>query len=169
MSDPNSSIADKKNQWLSQHVDVKYPTKESLAGRLLYLEDAKNKQCKRLSTLSEPLNGYHKEDVYLVDFHRLTVMFALLQSKRWSVERDQELVVEYLTQIIYSQPCELYVGFKDGEPTAAGIVTRVDGQVLISDLATRNQEEAEIHAFAAGLLTKLGIDLSEHSDVYLEF
>ncbi|MDN3685917.1 hypothetical protein QW180_29690 [Vibrio sinaloensis] len=84
-------------------------------------------------------------------------------------QEEQELVVEYLTQIIYSEPCELYVGFKQGEPAAAAIVTQIDGQVLLSDLAVKHQEEAEIQSFTKGLLNKLDVNPNEYSDIYLEF
>ncbi|MFB9214121.1 flavodoxin [Vibrio sinaloensis] len=169
MSESNLSIVDVKNQWLSQHVDVKYPTPESLAGRKLYLDDAKTKHCKPLESVADTQTMYHQDEIYLVDFHRLTVMFALLQSQRWEKQEEQELVVEYLTQIIYSEPCELYVGFKQGEPAAAAIVTQIDGQVLLSDLAVKHQEEAEIQSFTKGLLNKLDVNPNEYSDIYLEF
>lgn len=74
------------------------------------------------------------EDIFLVDFHRLTVMFSILQSQRWTDKHEQEMIVEFLTQIILTPEFELYVGFKEGEPVGAAIVSQYEGNTLISDL-----------------------------------
>jgi len=167
MTDSIPKVANLKNQWLSQHVDVQYPTQESLAGRKLYLSSVEKRS---IQPLTKEDNGFiAADDIFLVDFHRLTVMFALLQSKRWTESSEQELIVEFLTQIIYSEPCELYIGFTEGEPTAAAIVTRADRAILISDIITTNEDaQQSAKRFAASLLHKLDINLDEYSDAYLE-
>lgn len=167
MTDSIPKVANLKNQWLSQHVDVQYPTQESLAGRKLYLSSVEKRS---IQPLTKEDNGFiAADDIFLVDFHRLTVMFALLQSKRWTESSEQELIVEFLTQIIYSEPCELYIGFTEGEPTAAAIVTRADRAILISDIITTSEDaQQSAKRFAASLLHKLDINLDEYSDAYLE-
>ncbi|WP_159737037.1 flavodoxin [Vibrio atypicus] len=169
MTDSIPKVANLKNQWLSQHVDVQYPTQESLAGRKLYLSSVEKRSIQPF-TLTKEDNGFiSADDIFLVDFHRLTVMFALLQSKRWTESSEQELIVEFLTQIIYSEPCELYIGFTEGEPTAAAIVTRTDSAILVSDIITTNEDaQQSAKQFAASLLHKLDINLDEYSDAYLE-
>jgi len=169
MTDSIPKVANLKNQWLSQHVDVQYPTQESLAGRKLYLSSVEKRSIQPF-TLTKEDNGFiSADDIFLVDFHRLTVMFALLQSKRWTESSEQELIVEFLTQIIYSEPCELYIGFTEGEPTAAAIVTRTDSAILISDIITTSEDaQQSAKRFAASLLHKLDINLDEYSDAYLE-
>lgn len=77
------------------------------------------------------------QEIYLVDFHRLTVWFALLQATRSSTQHEQERLVEFFTQIIYSPPCQLFLGFHLGEPVAAGMVTEHEHMVLLSDLVVK--------------------------------
>ncbi|KHD25651.1 flavodoxin [Vibrio caribbeanicus] len=162
-------IAKTKNNWLSEQIDVQYPTKESLAGRSLYLSTAAQSSVVPLDTAVSADIGLTSDDLFLVDFHRLTVMFALLQSKRWEQQSEQELIVEFLTQIIYSDPCTLYLAFKEGEPVGAAILTQVDNQLLVSDIVlTQNQTLANKHAFSLLLVNKLNVNSSEYSDVYLE-
>ncbi|MFA0412187.1 flavodoxin [Vibrio renipiscarius] len=163
------AIADIKNNWLYNHVDVEFPTKESLAGRKLYQEKIAGKQYQRIT--SEELNTaqdrFSSDDVFLVDFHRLTVMFSVLYSKLWESEAEQQLMVEFLTQIIYEEPCELYLGFEDGEAVATAIVTHDNDQVLFSDIATRDNASEMKASFAKALLQKKA-DMIANSDVYLE-
>ncbi len=165
-------IATIKNQWLSQQVDVEFPTQESLKGREIYQNWVNEKNYVDLSEyladdsqLEQSLDGH---EIYLVDFHRLTVMFALLQAQRWQDEVEQELIVEFLTQIIYSEPCQLYLGFKNGEPTASAIVTVADEQVLISDVFVL--EDTEQRAFLKSLLSKdeLSDSLQSANKAFLE-
>ncbi|MEF1175010.1 flavodoxin, partial [Vibrio sinaloensis] len=70
---------------------------------------------------------------------------------------------------IYSDPCTLYLAFKEGEPVGAAILTQVDNQFLVSDIVlTQNQTLANKHAFSLLLVNKLNVNLSEYSDFYLE-
>ncbi|MCK6263885.1 flavodoxin [Vibrio sp. ZSDE26] len=140
MSLSSLPIANVKNQWLLQHVDVKYPTKESLEGKALYeqrISSVEYDKWDSSASYDKPL--FDVENVYRVDFHRLTVMFSLLQSSQWKGEKQQANVLEFFTQIILSPPCELYIAFLDGEPSAAAIVTESDDTLLISDIVVTDK------------------------------
>ncbi|ASA57384.1 flavodoxin [Vibrio gazogenes] len=126
------NIAQIKNQWLSAQVDVAYPTPQSLAGRDLYL--ASVQQCVYQDIELKTVTALMPQDVYHVDFHRLTVMFAQLQASQYHASSEKEAIIEFFTQIIYSPPCELYLGFEQGQPVAAGILTQTATDVLVSDL-----------------------------------
>lgn len=148
-------VAKIKNQWLYSQVEVEHPTPQSLSGCKLYLS-------------TQPLSRYHVcaslpdavpetlDTLFLVDFHRLTVMFALLQSTLWQGEEtEQNDIIEFLTQIIYSEPCQLYLGFREGEAVSAAIVTVHGDQLLVSDVYLQGcQEEQERTLFAAQVARK---------------
>lgn len=169
MTELTPNICSVKNQWLAQQIDVEYPTKESIAGRKVYLSKAQEQVCENIEPSNMADVSYALEDIYLVDFHRLTVMFALLQSQRWQDKKEQELIVEFLTQIIYSEPCQLYVGFHNGEPSAAAIVTEHDNSLLVSDIVVKpDNSDDEKRLFAASVLAKLNTDFSSYNAVYLE-
>lgn len=123
-----------KNQWLFDQVNVEFPTEESLQGRNLYQQAVVQRGYRPFIDSSDQPNLSLLEEIYLVDFHRMTIWFALLQASLWSDKNDQSKVIEFFTQIIYSQPCELYLGFQNGEPVAAGIVTSTSHEILISDI-----------------------------------
>ena len=147
-------IVDSKNKWLWSQVDVEYPTAESLQGRSLYQALIESRQVEELS-VSEPQPAVALDDIYLVDFHRLTIMFALLQATQFDSEQQQNLLVEFFTQIIYSQPCSLYLGFADGQPAAAAILTEQDNQVLLSDIVVKNSQPFGAEKeFALAVLSK---------------
>ncbi|WP_038176510.1 hypothetical protein [Vibrio pacinii] len=161
-------IAEIKNQWLYQQVEVEFPTKESIAGMALYKDDLSHREFVALSSDQPLSNEFNQDDIFQVDFHRLTVMFALLQASRWSQEREQELIVEFLTQIIYSPPCNLYIGFRQGEPVAAAIVTYADESLLISDLIVSAHSETSEQGFVAALTAKLSDIVEQANQVLLE-
>lgn len=161
-----SNIAQVKNSWLYQQVDVQFPTKESLKGLDLYKQQVVNRQYQTLNPADYTDSSFSTDDIYLVDFHRLTVMFALIQASQWQNETDQEMIVEFLTQIIYSEPCSLYLGFTSGEPVAAAIVTKDNNSVLISDIVTTSISESS--GFIAGLLNKLESQLTSDIELIIE-
>ena len=163
------AIAEIKNNWLYAQVDVEFPTKESLVGRDLYQVGVENKQYRILAAemLDSAADSFTAEDIYLVDFHRLTVMFALLYSKQWSSDEDQQMMIEFLTQIIYSEPCELYIGFQNGEPVTTAILTRSNEQVLVSDITTTDANSDSKMSFVKSLLAKSAISVT-NGDVVLE-
>ncbi|RIW00050.1 flavodoxin [Vibrio harveyi] len=126
----------RKNEWLHDLVEVEFPTKESLEGREIYnrMLEQKTYEVSSNTLLLDNESNLSVEDIFLVDFHRLTVMFSILQSQRWADKHEQEMIVEFLTQIILTPEFELYVGFKEGEPVGAAIVSQYEGNTLISDL-----------------------------------
>ncbi|WNJ97648.1 flavodoxin [Vibrio ruber] len=134
------NIAQIKNQWLSAQVDVAYPTPQSLIGRDLYL--ASVQQCTYQDVALPAVAELIAQDVYRVDFHRLTVMFAQLQAGQYQTPTEKEAIIEFFTQIIYAPPCELYLGFEQGEPVAAGILTQTEAGVLVSDLVIAKTSSA---------------------------
>lgn len=171
MSPQVPQIASVKNQWLYQQVDVEFPTQESLKGKDVYQQWVSQRDYVNLNQyLAEHSTSasFDPQDIYLVDFHRLTVMFALQQAQRWQEKQDQELIIEFLTQIIYSEPCQLFIGFQNGEPVATAIVTLHEEQFLISDLYT--QEHGMQVAFINGLLNKTELPLTSVNEQnrYLE-
>ncbi|WP_342609469.1 flavodoxin [Vibrio tritonius] len=125
-----------KNSWLWQQVDVKFPTVESLRGRDCYQALLADREVVSL-TLGDAVTDCQLEGVFLVDFHRLTVMFAVLQSTLVQDESAQSDLVEFFTQIIYSEPCSLYLGFADSVPVAAALVTKENNEVLVSDVVVK--------------------------------
>ncbi|KJY83838.1 flavodoxin [Vibrio galatheae] len=160
-------IANIKNEWLYQQVDVEYPTKESIAGLALYKDKIAHCQYEQLSKVPQPSGVFGDEDLFLVDFHRLTVMFALLQSRQWQHQSDRDLILEFLSQIIYSEPCNLYLGFRAGEAVAAAIVTNNDEEILISDVVVRD-EQFSPQDFISDLCLKLAIDDNNSCCVFVE-
>ncbi|MBU2895157.1 flavodoxin [Vibrio hepatarius] len=154
-----------KNQWFNQHVDVDFPTKESLLGRDLFLSDANARSSYQLKALPQTKSEYAEDEIFKVDFHRLTVMFSLLQSQRWNSSTDQALVVEFLSQIIFSPPCDLYVGFLHGEPAAAAVVTKHGSSLLVSDIVTAYSNH---EPFLSTLLNHSSLDIERYADIYIE-
>lgn len=159
-------IAQVKNSWLYQQVDVQFPTKESLKGLELYKQAVSTREYEVLTELPTLETSFNSNDIFLVDFHRLTVMFALIQSSQWQNEFEQEMIVEFLTQIIYSEPCSLYLGFQSGEPVAAAIITQAEQSLLISDVVVKNDESAT--HFVSALLGKLSNEFPADIELILE-
>ncbi len=133
----NIHIVTQKNQWLCRHVDVPYPTPESLKGRDLYLQ--RESSLRYLSTRVLPSGADNPEttvdEICLVDFHRLTVLYAQLFSSLWADEHSQSYVLEFLAQIQLNEEVQLYLGIKAGRPVACGLALQQGNQLLISDLA----------------------------------
>ncbi|WP_394126248.1 flavodoxin [Vibrio hepatarius] len=159
-------IAQVKNSWLYQQVDVQFPTKESLKGLELYKRAASAREYEVLTELPSAETSFHSDDIFLVDFHRLTVMFALIQASQWQNEFEREMIVEFLTQIIYSEPCSLYLGFQSGEPVAAAIVTQTEQSILISDIVVKS-DEPSAH-FVSALLGKLTDQITADIELIVE-
>lgn len=88
-----SPVVAAKNQWLSSQVDVEFPTAQSLEGRDIYHALSLHTEV----SLFQPqaCDAPLLQEIYLVDFHRLTVWFALLQATRSSTQHDQERLVEF--------------------------------------------------------------------------
>ncbi|MCL9776288.1 hypothetical protein [Vibrio methylphosphonaticus] len=131
MKDAAMALYNKKNEWLASQVDVEFPTPESIKGRALYLDSLTSRYLEPVPVTE----GYSATiEWHLVDFHRLTVMFSLLQSKIWESEEAQNVIVEFLTQIILEPEYSLYVGFTEGEAVCAASVCRQSDVVVVSDI-----------------------------------
>lgn len=150
MSDVMKRLFETRTQWLSEQVNVEYPTKESLIGRDLYLEKT-NVSCFEPITVMEGQDEI--SDVILpVTFHRMTILFALLQSEQFHDDAQSADVIEFLTQIIYGEPCQLFLAFEHGEAVAAALVTTQENRSLISDVAFKsNSMFSDESAFIAQL------------------
>ncbi|MGX9416555.1 hypothetical protein ACXJY6_10435 [Vibrio sp. RC27] len=167
MRDSANAIVKLKNQWLRQQVEVEHPTKESLAGCDLYMEQEKHYLCEAWCPL--PILPQYLDDIYLVDFHRLTVTFALLQAEKYDSDLDKGHIIEFLTQVIYSEPCELYLGYENGDPVACAIVTLKDNDLLVSDVVVKaNSQFGDINNFVAQLHAKLNVS-SEQLQCYIQY
>lgn len=155
MNEQQLEIIKRKNAWLHELVEVEFPTKESLEGRQTYFLSLEEAEYDVLpdKLFIESARALQNDDIFLVDFHRLTVMFSVLQSQRWSTQHDQDMIVEYLSQIILDPDFELYVGFNDGEPVGAAIVSHYEGNTLISDIAS--SQSLDKRQFAVDLAKKL--------------
>lgn len=98
-----------------------------------------------------------------MDFHRLTIMFSLLQATQWEEGSDeQKLVIEFLTQIILDSEYQLYLGFIAGEPVAA-LISKVlpdENTILFTDIVVSRafKEQDKELAFAADVLHKLAAE-----------
>ncbi len=158
MNEQQLASIERKNSWLYALVDVEFPTPESLKGRDIYFQALKETdyQVVDRNSLLEGESEYKAEDIFLVDFHRLTIMFSILQSQRWVNQHDQEMIVEYLTQIILTPDFELYVGFVEGSPAGAAIVSQFEGNTLVSDIAVSGASDKNL--FIGSLAKKLNSD-----------
>ncbi len=168
MNPQQLACIERKNAWLYDHVEVEFPTSESLKGREIYFQALKEKAYQEVekSTLLMGEAEFNTADIFLVDFHRLTIMFSILQSHRWHDKYEQEMVVEYLTQIILSPDFELYVGFRDGNPVGAAIISHFEGNTLISDVAVTDPLEQK--QFIADLAKRLDSDKKLCSTIITE-
>ncbi|MZI95158.1 hypothetical protein F9817_18425 [Vibrio sp. CAIM 722] len=135
-----SQLLNVKNRWLWQQVEVDYPTPESIRGRQVY-ESLSQKASAIPFTDSPSHQQSLHPNVLAADFHRMTIMFSLLQANRVTAPEEKEALVEFFTQIIYSEPCTLYLGFSQGEAVAAALLTIDDNQWLISDVVMCDNQE----------------------------
>ncbi len=152
------ALIDSKNDWLKQQVEVQYPTPESLQGRELYF--SRQRQVKELNRDSCLCEEELVDEVYLVDFHRLTIMFAQLQaSAGWHLMSEQALIVEFLSQIILSPSFLLVVGFKQHTPIAAAMVSRDESSttLLVSDIALLTEYQSQQDMWLSDIVKFLSI------------
>jgi hypothetical protein len=141
-----------KNQWLCSHVDIEYPTPLSLKGRDIYM--AALLPCEYQICDMSSGSTFFEKDIFCADFHRMTVMFAVLQSQSYKTINEQEAVLEFLAQIMYSKPCDLYLGFHNGEPVASAIITHHHNVLLCSDIYVAKLYQDHTIDFAQGALQK---------------
>lgn len=161
------AISALKNRWLASQIDVEFPTPESRAGYALY-------QQRIAHAITEPLHlsldnqaaHFSADDLFLVDFHRLTIFFAQLQAQVWQTPEQQALTIEFFTQIIYSEPCDLYLGFQAGEPVACAILTQQEETALISDVVTLGNDATLAEDFVRALMQRC--QLKDRAEIFIE-
>ncbi|WP_165313792.1 hypothetical protein [Vibrio ziniensis] len=153
MTDSYLSVVKVKNQWLFDQVEVEFPTPESLKGRAIYQAICESSKITPMARNIEGI-GINSDDIYLVDFHRLTVMFSLLQASRGCNEQEKHYLLEFFTQIIFSEPCYLYVGFNQSEPVAAALVTHFENELLVSDIVIKDPSYGSNEQFAQAVTNK---------------
>ncbi|OEF23485.1 hypothetical protein [Vibrio rumoiensis] len=140
------SYINDKNRWLTGQVDVEFPTPQSIDGRDLYLKKQQTKEyvCNEWADLLKPQPWLH--EVILVDFHRLTIMFSVLQATQWADDVEAEkLIIEFLTQIILSDEYQLYIGIVDSKPVTA-LIGKQDTEnnvTLFSDIVIAPEFQRE--------------------------
>ncbi|WP_089139206.1 flavodoxin [Vibrio rumoiensis] len=130
-----SYISD-KNNWLSKQVDVEFPTPESLIGRQLYLASQQDITFTE-SNIESLLKTKGDLEVIEVDFHRLTILFSIIQASLWSdTPADERFIIEFLTQIILDDDYQLYLGFHEREPVSALIchIDQKNSLAVLSDI-----------------------------------
>ncbi|MBE3657544.1 hypothetical protein BOO92_12740 [Vibrio navarrensis] len=162
-----SPLVEIKNQWLHNQVDCEFPTKESLEGLALYQRSLSERTLLPLSCSA----GRSSDELehFLVDFHRLTILFSIMQSKRWTSEAEQALIVEFLTQIILAPEHALYVSFSAGEPVGAAMLTYGDDQLLVSDVIYRDKTRLEeIEKYVADLIATVQKESPVPTPILLE-
>lgn len=168
MADSFANIVNVKNEWLSNQVEVEFPTPESLRGRKVYQQLCEHNTVSILESTSDD-TSINPDDIYLVDFHRLTVMFSLLQASRANSEQEQNDLLEFFTQIIFSEPCSLYVGFYQSEPVAAAIITQCGNELLVSDIVNKSSQAfGSQQQFASAVVNKWRESNSFDGVVYIE-
>ncbi|EOZ5530161.1 hypothetical protein [Vibrio metschnikovii] len=168
-SNDMQALIDAKNQWLYDQVDVQFPTPESLQGLTVY-QTLNQALPSEAFTAQHHVAESHLAAIYLVDFHRLTIMFALLQATRCEQAAQQALLVEFFTQIIYSPPCRLYLGFTDAQPMAAAIVTCDGSSLLISDVVMQNNPIfTSSDEFVSAVVAKYQQENLVSGSIYIEY
>lgn len=168
MTDSHPNVVAVKNEWLFNQVEVEFPTPESLKGRAIYQSLCKGNHVRLWSDITAE-TSFNLDDIFLVDFHRLTIMFSLLQASRVNDEQQRELLIEFFTQIIFSEPCYLYVGFHQSEPVAAAIITQSDDQLLVSDIVMQAPDSlGSRQEFASAVVTKWCNSHDFEGSVYIE-
>lgn len=162
-----SPLVASKNQWLHNQVECEFPTKESLEGLALYQRSLSERTLQPLSCSLE--RSGNELEHFLVDFHRLTILFSILQSKRWASEAERALIVEFLTQIILAPEHALYVSFSAGEPVGALMLTYGDDQLLASDIIYRDKTKLEeIEKYVADLIATVRMESPVPTPILLE-
>lgn len=141
MNNEIPAIAKLKTDWLVSHVDVVFPAKETLLGKQLYLDSLAHKT---LQPFTPNTSSTSSLEIFLVDFHKMTVMFALNQSSMFKNDDDKANVLEFFTQIILSDEHNLYLALSGGEVVGSAVSTFASGDLLVSDLVYKDGEVAEL-------------------------
>lgn len=173
MSDTINTLVKKKNDWLSSHVAVKYPTAESIKGRDLYLAEQQDKHYTQMSLSEFRANNVSKvgkevDEVHLVDFHRLTIMYALTMASSRQDEQERAFLLEFFTQIILSDDFPLYVGFKNGEAVACAVTHQVDDVLLVSDVTFSGSTNGDKESYISAVLNCESLDVTSINQLVIE-
>ncbi|GAM60143.1 hypothetical protein JCM19232_476 [Vibrio ishigakensis] len=128
------------------HVEVDYPTRESILGKAVYLDLMD----------SASVMPYSKGDAnssiewIKVDFHKMTVMFAHFFANNAAVtEESQTVLLEFMAQITLDDNPSLYLAFDKGETVTTAIVTESDTELLISDFHKLYTPDSAIDALVS--------------------
>ncbi|WP_261818194.1 flavodoxin [Vibrio gallicus] len=128
----SSEILGKKISWMTSHIEVDFPTRESVLGKAIYLDLMEASSTEALTGEIAAKTGI---EWLQADFHKMTVMFADHFSNNVQLPtQSQGLLLEFLAQIILDKEAsQLWLAFNDGQVVATAIVTQMDKQILISD------------------------------------
>ncbi|MGB1319762.1 MAG: hypothetical protein ACPG5L_02470 [Vibrio gallaecicus] len=144
MNNEIPAIAIKKNNWLLSQVDVAFPTKECLLGRDIYQQSTQTKSYQLITPDGIDTGENQVDEIYKVDFHKLTVMFSLSQATAGSNESNKANLLEFFSQIILCDEHTLYIGLSKGEVVASAILTADEKSLLISDVVHGQQGQSEL-------------------------
>ncbi len=167
MNNEIPAIAIKKNNWLLSQVDVAFPTKECLRGRDIYHENTLRKSYQLATSANLDSGETQVDEIYNVDFHKLTVMFSLNQASVGSNDTDKADLLEFFSQIILCDEHSLYIGLSNGEVVASAILTADEESLLISDVVNK-QPGQSILSFAQQLMALWEQDHGLKAQCWLE-
>ncbi|KJG10853.1 hypothetical protein C0W96_02850 [Photobacterium kishitanii] len=146
-----------KNAWMASHVtDAEFPTPLSEKGLYLYQLAHSELSAKIIDSITSPTES--SLTFYPVDCHPLTIRYALVYSSYWQQEKEQQAIVEYLTQIMFEVDAnaQLYVGFYNSKPAATGMIyTDINDDKKVSLVS-------DIHALPLPNQTQLMQDMEQY-------
>lgn len=127
----STEILQTKIDWMLSHVEVDFPTRESLLGRAVYQDLMESSSVKAFHPSDGPAPNL---EWMKVDFHKMTVMFAHFFAHNAKVPEDsQTVLLEFMAQIILDDNPSLWLAFKQGEIVTTAITTESETELLISD------------------------------------
>ncbi|CEO40922.1 hypothetical protein C0Z01_18155 [Photobacterium kishitanii] len=146
-----------KNAWMASHVtDAEFPTPLSEKGLHLYQLAHSELSAEIIDSITSPNES--SLTFYPVDCHPLTIRYALVYSSYWQQEKQQQAIVEYLTQIMFEADAnaQLYVGFYNSKPAATGMIyTDINDDEKVSLVS-------DIHALPLPNQTQLMQDMEQY-------
>ncbi|NOH99173.1 hypothetical protein [Vibrio sp. 99-70-13A1] len=141
MNNEIPAIASTKNDWLLSQVDVAFPTKECLLGRDIYQQNIQKKSYQVITSTDIDNNENQVDEIYKVDFHKLTVMFSLNQASAGGSETQKANLLEFFSQIILCDDHSLYIGLANGDVVASAILTVDEESLLVSDVVNNHSNQ----------------------------
>ncbi len=147
-----------KNQWIFSHINVPYPTEESVKGFSFY--QSLEFQREAFQSHNEPLNNTDYQLIW-VDFHKLTVWFAQFYIQNMGLTQEkQQWLLGLFTQFSYEPEVDTVKPFfitYQSNIVECGFVISAEEEQVISDL-TRNIDPRVTQA----LLKQQGINVSHY-------